>query len=100
MNKKPSLELLKHYNKALRQVPGSPKQKDTIKQIDVLRNALRKAPIKEDGVGMVGGTPVNNAGSGEVAGIGVGSQGEPGIKKGRKKPIPFKSFFKRRDPAY
>mgnify|MGYP003334480420 FL=1 len=55
--------------------------------------------LKEDGVGMVGGTPTNNAGGGEVAGIGVGPKGEPGVGK-RKKPMPFKSFFKRKDPAY
>ena len=51
--------------------------------------------LKEDGVGMVGGTPVNNAGGGEIAGIGVGPKGEPGVGK-RKKPMPFKSFFKRK----
>jgi hypothetical protein len=53
--------------------------------------------LKEDDVGMVGGTPVNNAGDGEIAGIGVGSKGEPGVGK-RKKPIPFKSFFRRKIP--
>lgn len=55
--------------------------------------------MKEDGVGMVGGTPVNNAGGGEVAGLGVGPKGEPGVGKS-KKPLSFKSFFKRKDPAY
>lgn len=84
-------------NKALRQVPSEPKTNDTKKQIETLRKALR--PIKEDGIGMVGGTPVNNAGGGEVEGIGVGPKGEPGVGK-RKKPMPFKSFFKRRTPAY
>jgi hypothetical protein len=48
---------------------------------------------------MVGGSPINNAGGGEIAGIGVGPKGEPGVGK-RKKPMPFKSFFKRKDPAY
>jgi hypothetical protein len=49
--------------------------------------------IKEDG-GMVGGSPVvNNAGDGNIAGIGVGPQGEPGVsKKNKKKVIPFKTF--------
>ena len=83
------------YSKALRQPPSDVKPKDTTKQIEILRKALRK----EDGVGMVGGTPINNAGGGEVAGIGVGPKGEPGVGK-RKKPMPFKSFFKRKDPAY
>jgi hypothetical protein len=46
---------------------------------------------------MVGGTPVNNAGGGEIAGIGVGPKGEPGVSS-RKKPMPFKSFFKRKAP--
>ena len=32
--------------------------------------------------------PVNNAGGGQVAGIGVGAQGEPGIKK-KKQNILF-----------
>lgn len=84
------------YSKALRQVP-SDKKPSPSKQVEILRKALR--PIKEDGVGMVGGTPVNNAGGGEIAGIGVGPKGEPGVGK-RKKPMPFKSFFKRKDPAY
>jgi len=55
--------------------------------------------VKEEFSGMVGGTPVNNAGGGEVAGLGVGPKGEPGIGK-RKKFMPFKAFFKRKDPAY
>jgi hypothetical protein len=80
------------YSKALRQPPSDIKPKDTTKQIEILRKALRK----EDG--MVG-VPTNNAGGGEVAGLGVGPKGEPGVGK-RKKPMPFKSFFKRRDPAY
>jgi len=53
--------------------------------------------LKEDGVGMVGGSPVNNAGDGEIAGLGVGPKGEPGVRK-RKKPMPFKSFFRRKSP--
>ena len=53
--------------------------------------------LKEDGVGMVGGVPVNNASDGEIAGLGVGPKGEPGVRK-RKKPMPFKSFFSRKIP--
>jgi len=55
--------------------------------------------VKEEFSGMVGGTPVNNAGGGEIAGLGVGPKGEPGVGK-RKKPMPFKAFFKRKYPAY
>jgi len=43
-------------------------------------------PIQEE-------VPVNNVSGGEVAGLGVGSQGEPGVKKRtKKKIIPFKMF--------
>lgn len=48
--------------------------------------------LKEDG-GMVGGAPTNNVGGGNVAGLGVGPQGEPGVdKKKKKKVMPFKIF--------
>ena len=53
--------------------------------------------LKENGVGIVGGTPVNNTGGGEIAGLGVGPKGEPGVSK-KKKPMPFKSFFSRKPP--
>jgi hypothetical protein len=43
--------------------------------------------------GMVGGSPVNNVGDGNIAGLGVGPQGEPGVDKKRKKKVmPFKMF--------
>lgn len=52
-----------------------------------------KKHIKEDGIGMVGGVPTNNVGDGNIAGLGVGKQGEPGVPKNRKKKvIPFKTF--------
>lgn len=52
-----------------------------------------KRTIKEDGIGMVGGAPANAVGSGEIAGLGVGPQGEPGVsKKNKKKVMPFKTF--------
>jgi hypothetical protein len=48
--------------------------------------------LEEEG-GMVGGSPTNNVGSGEIAGLGVGPQGEPGVDKKRKKKVmPFKMF--------
>tara|TARA_R110000822_G_scaffold224136_1_gene357222 strand:+ start:165 stop:419 length:255 start_codon:yes stop_codon:yes gene_type:complete len=53
--------------------------------------------VNEDGVGMVGGSPVNNAGGGQIAGIGVGPQGEPGMKK--KKMMPFMGFIRRKPPT-
>lgn len=37
--------------------------------------------IKED-------APANAVGRGNIAGVGVGPSGEPGIKKKRKKPTP------------
>jgi hypothetical protein len=46
-----------------------------------------KKKLKED-------VPVNNAGGGWVAGLGVGAQGEPGVKK--KKLAKFISFIKRK----
>ncbi len=50
--------------------------------------------IQEDG-GMIGGAvaPANNVGSGDIAGLGVGKQGEPGVnKKNKRKVMPFKMF--------
>ena len=51
-------------NKALRQVPTKTKPGDTAKHIEILRKALR--PIKEDGVGMVGGAPTVNVGAKKI----------------------------------
>lgn len=54
--------------------------------------------IKEEVVGMVGGSPANNVGDGNIAGLGVGPQGEPGVNKKKKKSVvPFKTFT--RNPA-
>jgi hypothetical protein len=50
--------------------------------------------LKEDG-GMVGGAvvPANNVGGGNIAGLGIGKQGEPGVNpKKKKKVVPFKTF--------
>jgi hypothetical protein len=58
-----------------------------------------KKELQEDGIGMVGGVPVNNAGAGEIAGLGIGKQGEPGVNRKKKKSVlPFKSFFNRNPP--
>jgi hypothetical protein len=50
--------------------------------------------ISEDGMGGLGGTPVNNASSGAVAGLGSGHD-EPGVKKCRKAPMLSYKMFKR-----
>jgi hypothetical protein len=55
--------------------------------------------LKEDGVGLVGGSPTMSAGTGEIAGLGIGRQGEPGVNRKKKKGVlPFKSFFNRNPP--
>jgi len=60
---------------------------------------LEKHVNKEDTGGMVGGAPANVAGSGEIAGLGVGPQGEPGIKlRNKKKVVPF-AIFARKKPV-
>jgi hypothetical protein len=49
-------------------------------------------PMQED-------APVNSVGSGAVAGIGIGVQGEPGINLKKKKNIAsFISFTRRKQP--
>jgi len=54
-------------------------------------------PIQEDAhVGLVGGTPTNNAGGGQIDGIGVGPHGEPGVNmKKKRKVIPFGMFVRK-----
>jgi hypothetical protein len=52
----------------------------------------RKKRMSED-------SPTVNVGSGEIAGVGVGPQGEPGVmKKLKKRVIPFSSFVTRKLP--
>ena len=46
-------------------------------------------PIQED-------APVNAVGGGQIAGVGVGAQGEPGVKKKKKGVSSFTSFIKRK----
>ena len=50
--------------------------------------------VKED-VGAMG-APTNNVSGGQIAGVGVGAQGEPGIKKKKKGVSSFTSFIKRK----
>ena len=42
--------------------------------------------------------PVNAVGGGQIAGVGVGPQGEPGVKK-KKNIASFVSFIKRKAPV-
>jgi hypothetical protein len=60
----------------------------------------RKKRMNEDGGAMVGGSPANNVGGGNVAGLGIGPQGEPGVDlKRKKKVMPFSSYLKRKMPV-
>jgi hypothetical protein len=53
--------------------------------------------MKEKTKDMKEDAPVNSAGSGAIAGIGIGAQGEPGINLKKKKNIAsFISFIKRK----
>jgi len=47
-------------------------------------------PMQED-------APVNAVGGGQIAGVGVGPKGEPGINK-KKGITPFISFIRRKKP--
>lgn len=53
--------------------------------------------MMEDGAAGLGGAPANAAGSGQIAGIGVGSDGEPGVSKKAQKRITKdnRSMFRR-----
>lgn len=42
--------------------------------------------------------PTNSVGGGQVAGLGVGPKGEPGVNK-KKKMLPFISFVRRKNPV-
>jgi len=56
-------------------------------------------PVSEDGMGggAVAAVPTNSAGGGNIAGIGVGKSGEPGVSKKRKSPVVI-SMAKRTPP--
>jgi hypothetical protein len=47
INEDDNLEMLKLMNKAMKMMPGSPKQKEVIKQLNVLRTANGLEPLKE-----------------------------------------------------
>jgi hypothetical protein len=55
-----------------------------------------KEKMYEEVTGLVGGTPVNNVGDGNIAGLGIGPQGEPGVNRRKKRQvIPFKTFTRK-----
>jgi hypothetical protein len=78
-----ALYLTKEYKgkKAIVSEPGLKKTQGQVigyarmKEQHQLADMLEQVKLNEDG-----GAPVNSAGSGNVAGIGVGPQGEPGVK--------------------
>jgi hypothetical protein len=46
-------------------------------------------PIQED-------APVNAVSGGQIAGVGIGTQGEPGVNPKKKKSVvPFKTFMRK-----
>lgn len=52
---------------------------------------MSDAKLKED-------APVNAVGGGQIAGTGVGPQGEPGVKKVKRKVMPLMAFVRRKLP--
>lgn len=56
-NSKDELEMLKLMNKAMKQVPQSPAQKETIKQLNIIRKRNEIEPLRE---GVVGGLVFNS----------------------------------------
>lgn len=98
----------KHFVKAMKAMPGSQIQakhkaemerykkmmgKSFIDQVAPKKMAKFDKKIKED-------APTVNVGGGQVAGVGVGAQGEPGIKKRKRHEkgqlLPFYAFVRRR----
>ena len=78
-----ALYLTKEYKgkKAIVSEPGLKKTQGQVigyarmKEQHQLADLLEKVKLNEDG-----GAPINSAGGGNIAGIGVGQQGEPGVK--------------------
>ncbi len=66
---------------------GSPEYKEYSRGYDDgVDVGLTPEHLREDGEG--GGVPVNNAGGGNIAGIGIGPKGEPGVNlRKKKKPL-------------
>ncbi len=66
------------------------------KELEAHDAKMKTKKIGEEFGGMVGGSPVNNVGDGNIAGLGIGKQGEPGVPKKRKKVIPFGMFTRKK----
>ena len=98
----------KHFMKAMKAMPGSQIQAKHKAEMEKYRKQMgssfidQVAPkkmakfdrkIKED-------APTVNTGGGQVAGLGVGDQGEPGIKKRKRftkgQLLPFYTFVRRK----
>jgi hypothetical protein len=67
------------------------------KEIAKARKELEDRMKKEEFGGMVGGSPINNVGDGNIAGLGIGKQGEPGVNPKKKKNVmPFGMFVRKK----
>jgi hypothetical protein len=65
------------------------------RQLGYMSDLLRGTPTGSSGVTNMYSPPANVAG--QIAGLGVGPQGEPGKKK--NKMLPFMAFVRRKPPA-
>ena len=73
-----------YFNKVTAPLP----QRSLNSRIENIRNLVRG--INEE----VAAAPTNNVGGGNIAGAGVGPQGEPGVDLRRKKARNWNPFFK------
>jgi hypothetical protein len=77
-----------HQGKAVSKDKAVDTAKDTM--TNIFKDLYKKKKIDEMGAGAVGGGgPTNTAGGGQVAGIGIGPQGEPGVNPKKRKPNPI-----------
>jgi hypothetical protein len=77
----------------------NPNKMDRARVQRYVTNKIESSPeykAKRDSLLRKEDAPVNVVGGGQVAGLGVGDQGEPGVSpKKRKKVIPFKTFLRK-----
>ena len=72
-------------------------QKEYITKTIPHKMDLKYGTLKKEDVSMIGGSPTNNVGGGDIAGLGVGPQGEPGVNlKKKKKVMPFGMFIRKK----
>ena len=78
---------------------SNPTKMDRARVQRYVTNKIESSPeykAKRDSLLRKEDAPVNVVGGGQVAGLGVGDQGEPGVSpKKRKKVIPFKTFLRK-----